>query len=320
MNIYDIAKKSGVSIATVSRVLNNSDKVSPKTRERVKAVMKESDYTPNAFARGLGLGSMKMIGILCTDVSDLYYAKAVSLMEKELRERGFDTLLCCSGTDLSDKKKSLRLLMNKNVDAIVLIGSPFREMDDNSHIRDAAEKLPVFIINGDIAMDGVYCVLCDEYRAMYESVEYLVKDGAKNILYLYDTESFSGKRKLSGFENAVKECAVASKSVKIKKDIVSAKEQTLYECEKEKFDAIMTSEDVLAIGALKAILEKNINLRVIGFNDSQLALCSTPALTSVDNKLDELCPITARHITDLLSGKDIPQKTVLPATLSERET
>lgn len=320
MNIYDIAKKSGVSIATVSRVLNNSDKVSAKTREKVETVMKESGYTPNAFARGLGLGSMKMIGILCTDVSDLYYAKAVSLMENGLRERGFDTLLCCSGYELSGKKKALRTLMNKNVDAIVLIGSPFREMSDNTHIREAAEKLPVFIINGDITMDGVYCVFCDERRAMYENVEHLVKNGAENILYLYDTESFSGRCKLAGFEDGVKKYGVKAKTVKIKKDLDAAKTETLCEIEKEDFDAIMTSEDILAVGALKATLEKNKKIRIIGFNDSQLAVCSTPALSSVDNKLSELCPITARLITEHLSGKEIPQKTTLTATLVERNT
>ena len=72
MNIYDIAKLANVSIATVSRVVNNSPKVSPKTKEKVLAVMKENEYTPNAFARGLGLGSMKTVGIICPNIDDIY--------------------------------------------------------------------------------------------------------------------------------------------------------------------------------------------------------------------------------------------------------
>ena len=75
MNIYDIAKLANVSIATVSRVVNNSPKVSPKTKEKVLAVMKENEYTPNAFARGLGLGSMKTVGIICPNIDDIYMAK-----------------------------------------------------------------------------------------------------------------------------------------------------------------------------------------------------------------------------------------------------
>src|SRR5574344_443348 len=101
MTIYDIAKACGVSIATVSRVLNNSDKVSEKTRKKVLAVIQEENYSPNPFARGLGLDSMKMIGLLCTDVADAFFAKAVSLVEPTLRARGFDVILGCTGTELA---------------------------------------------------------------------------------------------------------------------------------------------------------------------------------------------------------------------------
>lgn len=126
-NIYDIAKQAGVSIATVSRVLNGSKNVSPKTERRVLTVMEESGYTPNVFARGLGLNTMRTIGILCTDVSDLYYSKAVSILEKLLRELGYDSLLCCTGDSPEQKKKSLEMLANKRVDAMLMIGSGFRE-------------------------------------------------------------------------------------------------------------------------------------------------------------------------------------------------
>lgn len=83
MNIYDIAKLAGVSIATVSRVVNDSPKVSEKTKAKVRAVMEEQNYTPNVFARGLGLNSMKTVGIVCPDVSDNYMANCVSYLEKD---------------------------------------------------------------------------------------------------------------------------------------------------------------------------------------------------------------------------------------------
>ena len=142
MTIYDIAKACGVSIATVSRVLNNSDKVSEKTRQKVLAVIQQQNYSPNPFARGLGLDSMKMIGLLCTDVSDAFYAKAVALVEHELKQRGLDMMLVCTGNDLNEKKKYIQFLLKKHVDAIILIGSPFREDGDNSHIAEAAREVP----------------------------------------------------------------------------------------------------------------------------------------------------------------------------------
>ena len=89
MNIYDISQKAGVSIATVSRVLNGSDKVSDKTRKKVLAVMEENSYTPNAFARSLGLNSMHTVGILCSDSSDVYQAQAIYYLERELRKNSY---------------------------------------------------------------------------------------------------------------------------------------------------------------------------------------------------------------------------------------
>ena len=86
INIYDVSKKAGVSIATVSRVLNGNTRVSEKTRDKVINAMKELDYTPNVFARGLGLNTMKTIGIMCIDSSDIYLANAVySFTQIQLR-------------------------------------------------------------------------------------------------------------------------------------------------------------------------------------------------------------------------------------------
>ena len=82
ITIYDISQKAGVSIATVSRVINGSGNVRPSTKKKVLDIIRQYDYTPNAFARGMGLNSIKTVGILCTDSSDLYQAKAVYLLEQ----------------------------------------------------------------------------------------------------------------------------------------------------------------------------------------------------------------------------------------------
>ena len=119
MNIYDIAKLANVSIATVSRVVNNSPKVSPKTKEKVLAVMKENEYTPNAFARGLGLGSMKTVGIICPNIDDIYMAKAVSYLERNLHAHGYDCILGCSGFKQEEKEDYVRLLLSKKIDTLI---------------------------------------------------------------------------------------------------------------------------------------------------------------------------------------------------------
>src|SRR5689334_15616268 len=130
MNIYDIAEKAGVSIATVSRVLNGSSSVSEKTRKKVNEVMQDLGYTPNVFARGLMVNSMRTLGVMTIDVRDLYYANAIHTIELEARQRGYDLILCSTGEDINEKKKYLKLLLQKRVDGIILIGSVFKEKND----------------------------------------------------------------------------------------------------------------------------------------------------------------------------------------------
>lgn len=147
MNIYDISEKAGVSIATVSRVLNGSDNVSEKTRKKVEAIMKETGYMPNAFARGLTNNTMHTIGLLCADCSDHFLANAISYLEHGFRENGYDCLLCCTGYELSNRQNYLKLLLSKKVDVVVLVGSTFIEPDekDNQYLIDASNEVPMYL-------------------------------------------------------------------------------------------------------------------------------------------------------------------------------
>ena len=184
MTIYDISKKAGVSIATVSRVLNGSANVKPKTRKKVMDIIEQYGYKPNAFARGLGLNSMKTIGILCADASDLYLAKAIYFIEQNLRENGYHSVLGCTGYELSGKKESLNLLLSQHVDAVVMIGSNFilNNPEDNQYVRDAASQVPIMLLNADFDCNNVYCTLCDDYKATQDATEQMLLNGASNIL------------------------------------------------------------------------------------------------------------------------------------------
>ena len=328
MNIYDIADKAGVSIATVSRVLNGSPNVSAKTKEKILRVMEEEGYTPNVFARGLGLNTMKMIGILCTDVSDIFYAKAVSFVENALRQYGYDSLLCSTGYKLEDKKKYINLLLNKRVDAIILIGSIFQEETDNSHIEKAAAQVPTIIINGVIDVPNTYSITCDEYQAMYNNVISLVKKGCHNILYLYDVESSSGIQKLNGYKAALKDCGLACSPqliLQVEKNPSAISQAVLQFLEKDlPFSAILASEDLLAIKACHVLLSKGYripeDIYVIGFNNSLLCECSWPRLTSVDNMVETLCNTGISVLRDVFDGKTVTHKMTISAHLIERET
>lgn len=146
MNIFDIAKETGFSIATVSRAINNSGYVSEKTRAKIMKVIEENNYSVNAFARGMATSSMSQVGIVSTDSRDIYQAESIYYLQNELKAKGYTSLLTCSGIDLKDKQQAISLLLSRNVDAIFLIGSQFIEPKarDNEYLKDAAKKVPVF--------------------------------------------------------------------------------------------------------------------------------------------------------------------------------
>lgn len=333
MNIYDISKEAGVSIATVSRVINGSANVNAHTKQKVISVIDAYGYTPNAFARGLGLNTMQTIGILCADSSDPYLAKAVYYIERLLKSNGYDSLLCCTGYELENKQKYLSLLLSKCVDSVILVGSNFVEAEDslNSYIREAAKKVPVMVVSGEIDGENIYSTLSDDFHAIFDATTCLINSGITDILYLYRAKSFSGTRKLCGYREAF-----IQKKMPINEKLIqfySSNEMKIHEIRDFllsiskkgiEFDAVITSDDSLAIGALKYAKAMGLkvpeNLSVIGYNNSSVSECCDPELTSIDNKLQSLCSCCVSTLLGVLSNKEHPKKTVFSAELIKRET
>ncbi len=331
MTIYDISKKAGVSIATVSRVLNGSSNVKPRTRKKVMDIIEQYGYKPNAFARGLGLNSMKTIGILCADASDLYLAKAIYYIEQNLRENGYNSVLCCTGYEIPSKQKSLNLLLSQHVDAVVMIGSNFimNNPEDNQYVRDGAATVPIMLLNADFDCSNVYCTLCDDYKATQDATEQMIKSGIKDILYLYNSNSYSGLKKLAGYQNAL-----LTNDISLKKqlqqcfkgsheDIDGVKNfvEAIYN-KGIKFSGIVTSDDFLAVGAMNFARSHHIKvpseLQIIGYNNSILSHCSEPELSSIDNRLEDMCIQLVKTLIGTLSQNEMPQKTIFSGELVKR--
>ena len=333
MNIYDISQLAGVSIATVSRVINGSERVSEKTRIKVLRIIEENGYTPNAFARGLGLNTMHTVGLLCADSSDPYLARAVYELERELRAGGYDSLLCCTGYELADKEKYLKLLLSKHIDGIIFVGSHFVEADEekNEYIRRAAEQVPVLLLGGEMEGANIYAVRCDEQAAVRDAALRALDSGRENILYLYNSLSYSGRSKLSGFYQAY---AARGKSVPegmvqmldaYRFDVVQVRELLLRLWrEGLRFDAVLASEDRLAVGALKFARRQGLTvpgqLWVIGCNNSPIARCCEPELTSIDNQLSALTHSGAQTLMGVLEGRSMPKRAVFDGVLIPRDS
>lgn len=330
MNIYDVSKKANVSIATVSRVLNGNPNVSDKTRAHVLDVMENLGYKPNIFARGLGLNTMKTIGIMCSEASDLYLADAVYYLERDLRTHGYDALLCFTGYDLETKQKYFDLLCSKRVDAIILAGSKFIEMrpKDNAYILDPGVDIPIMLLNGYLEGKDIYATLCDDRAATYHATTQLLRSGRRRILYLYTSISYSGTNKLQGYQTALTDAGLELDARYIRqcrKDITAAKELllSLYE-QGLRFDAVLTSSDALAAGAVKFAHKLGIRIpeqiSIIGYNNSILSRCTDPELTSVDSKVEALCATTVNTLMGVFGGMNVPKRTTIAADLIKRET
>ncbi len=332
MTIYDVSKKSGVSIATVSRVINGSQAVSEATREKVLRVIEDCGYTPNAFARGLGLNTMKTIGLLCADVSDAYMAQAISFLEKGLREHGFDSLLYCTGSVMKDRRKGLDFLLSKHVDGVILVGSNYvsKDRDQNAYILAAARKTPIVIVNARLDGENIYCAYCDDRAATMEAILRLLETGRQRVLYLYHAHSYSGMRKLDGYQAAyaslglplreelMMECRAGDGVREAYERIAEAAVKGL------RFDAIVTATDSMAMGALKyaraAGLQVPSQVQIIGCNNSFLCLCADPELTSVDNKLQSICQNCVSTLMGVLGGEDRPKCSIFAGELICRGT
>ena len=330
MNIYDVSERAGVSIATVSRVLNGNPNVSEKTRTRVMEVMDELGYTPNVFARGLGLNTMQTIGIMCSDSSDPYLANAIYYLERELRANGYDSILCCTGTSLENKRQYFELLLSKRVDAIILAGSKFVEMNqkDNAYIIEAAKELPIMLVNGYLDAPGIYSTACDDHAAMFQAAEKLIRSGRKNILYLYTSHSYSGINKLQGYKDALHACGLAVRQNLIHqcaKNLHDAKDLmlSLY-ASGLRFDAVMTSDDSLAVGAVKFAHARGLSipdqLSIIGYNNSILSYCTDPEISSIDTKIEALCITTVNTLMGVFGGGNVPGKTTIAADFIQKQT
>ncbi|MBQ8950894.1 MAG: LacI family DNA-binding transcriptional regulator [Eubacterium sp.] len=333
MNIYDISKLAGVSTATVSRVINGFDNVKPATRNKVLSVMASQGYTPNAFARGLGLNTMKSIGIMCADSSDMYLAKAVYFIERDLREAGYHCILTCTGYNRDSQRQALSSLMSQHVDCIILVGSTFIDKDNknNKYIYDASSTVPIMMLNAALEHKGIYCVLCDDYTATQTATLDLIDSGRRDILYLFNSYSYSAEKKSSGYRSAfeLRNMTCDERYLQFfngsSQDIegVCSFVNDLHE-KGLNFDAVLASDDFLAVGALKYAIRKGIRvpaeLSVIGYNNSILTNCSEPELSSIDNHLELLCQNLVKICIGTLSGESMPQKTVFGGELVHKKT
>jgi LacI family transcriptional regulator len=327
-SITDVAREAGVSIATVSRVLNDIDVVNEDTKKKVVDAIKKLGYRPNIVARSLKTQKTKTIGILLPDISNQFYPEIVRGAEDVSNIYDYNIILCNSDLDIEKEKEYLRVLSEKMVDGVIYMSSSL-----NEEILELINELnlkTVLVETKD--KDGALpSVTIDNVKACYDSTKLLIDKGIREIAFIgagKDTKNAWGERYI-GYEKAMKEA-----EIEINPELVyfeSMKVKSGYEGiqkfikQKNKFKGVVCASDDIAMGAINALRDNKIKIpkdvSVIGFNDNYAAAIFYPKITTISQPTYDMGSVAMRMLIKLLNKKEIEEPHyVLEHELIERES
>lgn len=323
MTIYDIAREAGVSISTVSRVLNNKGNVNSETKKKVEDVLTRSGYTPSAIARGMTGKQLHTVAILTVDIRVPHYARTAYTIEREFSRKGYDVTLCNTGGELKETIRYLRAMLEKQVDGIILVGSIFNELGRNPEVKSLLKAVPVVLANGKLNLPNSYSVLVDDVYGIGLSVQHLYDKGHRDIYYVKDMDTASALAKRDGFLRAMETLGLPQG----KKHVIESTagiEGGIKAVQKllqsgVPFSAVVCGEDHTAVGVLKGLIQADIrvpeDVSITGYNNSAYAKICTPELTTIDNKPELVAMLSVQLLSSLIEKTDIYSSGVIQPEL-----
>jgi LacI family transcriptional regulator len=319
----DIAKKAGVSISTVSRVINQTDlhKVGKKTQKKVEKIIEKLDFTPNVIARSLVSRKTYNVAVAIKDLEDIinpYFNQVVSGIAGVLERRGYFLQLVRT---LSAKEPALspyylKAVQEKRVDGLILLSE---EAKDKDVIDIYNKKTPLVLVNRTIESLKAPSVLIDNENGLYEATRELIKLKHKRIVFLAGSLDFQlDKQRLKGYKRALKEAGLSyDKGLVIEGAFNFNRAATALDSllkKKVKFTAIVASDDVMALACINRLEEAGLkvpaDISVIGFND-MLLLPVASTLSSMRLPLVELGRKAASMLLSLINEDKIEEMEVV---------
>lgn len=325
--IYDIAQKANVSASTVSRVINNFPYVKKATRDRVLEVLRECNYVPDEAARSLVTQASKMVGFLLADIRTTHHTDAVFYLERELTKRDYCCIIFNTGSEECEMTKYIRLLSQRNVDAAILIGSIYQTEAVKQAILQYLPTTPVMFLNGYLEAPNIYGLIVDEENGVYNCVKMLAQKGRKCQAFIVDKYTPSNLLKIKGFKSGMERYCGGSRLVVLKcddenYDAYAATVKLLDEYPEA--DGIIYSEDLLAVAGIRALTDMKLTIpdsvAVVGINNSQYAVNSIPALTSLDNMLYDMSKMLIRNLIFVQKNREVAKRITIPTKIVERES
>lgn len=322
--LRDVAERAGVTVTTVSRMLNGRVKVSAQTREKIEAAMRELGYRPNEMARALAKKSSNLIGLLVPSAKQYFFAELIQEVESAVAAHSCQLLLCVSGQDAEKENAYIRTLLGDRVRGII-VASYSQGFDRLAHAG-----LPVVYIERK-SSDGTPSAMMDHTEGGRLAGEHLIRKGCRNLVYLSGNASRNSVSNLrySGF------CLAAEQAGIPRPALVEAQWEEFLSldytktCKKlfaehPEMDGLLASNDLMAATVVRFCLKEGIRipekLKVIGYDDTSFAaLCPVP-LTTVHQPVGEVARYAVDCVIRVSEGETVPVNSVFPVRLVERET
>ncbi len=344
VTVYDIAREANVSVATVSRVLNNTAPVKKETRDRIVALMNKHQFQPNALARSLTRKETGMIGFILPDITNPFFPEVLSGFDYEARKLGYTYFLCDTISTNEENERLydrqyeresqyLSLLMEKQVDGIVMIGGRVDlakpEPGLAHELEEVAKRVPVLLLNGSLPKTKLNRVAADQKLGAQLAVQHLIDLGHRDIAVIGGFSKMTNtQQRLAGFRAAMKDADLPIHREWVMTEGFSVEKGQEFAARllnaKRRPSAIFCMNDLLAIGALKAAHRAGIavpeQLSIVGYDDIPQATYCIPELTTVSLLSQETGRQAARTLDKMIAGKKVPMLQTIVPELIIRET
>lgn len=326
VTVVDVAREAHVSVATVSRVINNSDVVASETIDRVRKAIEKLDYTPNATARNLRRQESQMILVLAPNFFNPFYAHILNGISEAAQALGYNAFICGYKDD-NPKDVLYRMLETHQAIGAILLAS----IQKYSWLEDLAKRYPIVQCAEYIDGAKVSSVSIDNYSAMREAIAYLVDIGHRRIgLITSKNDYISTFQREKGYRDelagqiearASLSIAYAAEDYTFKSGILATKE--LLDSDNIP-TAIACVSDVLALGAISEIQRRGLSvpedISIIGFDDVDYTKMFHPFLTTISQPCYDLGITSVNVLFELIRNKGGYKKVVLPYAIKIRET
>lgn len=323
----DVAHRAGVSVATVSRVINDTAYVEPGTRERVEKAMREFDYRRNSAALALAKRCGNMLGLLTGNLADPFFSLLARGVEKITRKKEAKLMVCSGGHQAELEKSALNFLINQGCEAIV---AHISRMSDAEVLRYAAHTPGLVIINRYIPAIANRCIWLDNVSASQTATNYLLQNGHRKIACVTANLPIDDRKlRLEGYYAAMTNAGITVPSNWII-SVPFNEEGGEQAAEKLlnsgiNFTAVVTFNDVMAAGMMKYLHRRKINLpeqlSIVGFDDVVTARYLYPTLTTVRNPIEQMAQRAANLALQLSAKKELPpQMNMFSAELVIRDS